>query len=110
LITQAHNRLPALLCGGALLLYRCGQLAWFSTTALGWQPVLDEREMLALAAAIAQRMLPAEAFYRAPLHSALLALPLLAGLEPALLPQLARVLNGALHLVTAWLADVARRL
>lgn len=110
-IPRGANRLPVLLFGGLLLIYCCGHLAWYSLTALGRQPVLDEREMLELAARIAQGTLPAEAFYRAPLYAALLALPLLAGLEPALLPLLARGVNGALHLLTAWLAaDLAGRL
>ncbi len=69
-------------------------------------PVLDEREILQLAQQIASGHLPAEAFYRAPLYPALLALPLWAGLEPGLLPLLARALNGCLHLSTAALAFV----
>lgn len=111
MISRGANRLPVLLFGGLLLVYCSGHLAWYSLTALGRQPVLDEREMLELAARIAQGGLPAEAFYRAPLYAAILALPLLAGIEPALLPLLARVFNGVLHLLTAWLAaDLAGRL
>lgn len=111
MIARRAGRLPGLLFGGAVLICCSGHLAWYSQTALGRQPVLDEREVLELATLIAHGTLPAEAFYRAPLYAAVLALPLRAGLDSSLLPLLARILNGVLHLVTAWLAaDLAGRL
>ncbi|MGE0336142.1 MAG: hypothetical protein AB7O21_06910 [Gammaproteobacteria bacterium] len=98
------RRLPVLVFAGALAIYCAGYLAWYATTALGRMPVLDEREVLAMATQIAHGTLPREAFYRAPLYPALLALPLALGLDAAWLAPVARLLNGLLHLATAWLA------
>ena len=96
---------------GVIAIYCVGYLAWYSTTALGRYPVLDEREILQLARLIASGTLPAEAFYRAPLFSAILAIPLWFGFEPAQLPLLARAMNGALHLGSTLLAwQIAGRL
>ena len=88
---------------GAIVVYCLGYLAWYSTTALGRYPVLDEREILHLAQLIATGELPAEAFYRAPLFAGLLALPLWFGSDPADLPLIARALNCALHLASTFL-------
>jgi hypothetical protein len=88
---------------GLVLTYVFGYLAWYSGTPLGRVPVLDEREVLALAAQIATGDLPPEAFYRAPLYPAILALPLVFGVDPAALPLLARLANGLCHLASTYL-------
>ena len=96
-------RLAGLLVGGVILVYTVGYLAWYSSTPLGLVPVADEREILALAGAIAGGNLPPEAFYRAPGYPALLALLLELGWPQAHLALGARLLNGLCHLANSWL-------
>lgn len=96
-------RVSALLVVGSILLYTAGYLAWYSGTPLGLVPMADEREILALAVAIASGELPPEAFYRAPGYPALLALGLKLGWPQADLALGARLLNGLCHLVSSWL-------
>ncbi len=102
-VLHAYSRACEWGFAGAIVIYCLGYLAWYSTTALGRYPVLDEREVLNLARLIATGELPAEAFYRAPLFSGLLALPLWLGSDPADLPLLARALNFGLHLTSTFL-------
>ena len=96
-------RLAVLLVCGAIVIYTSGYLAWYSGTPLGLVPVADEREILALAAAIATGHLPHEAFYRAPGYPAVLALMLKLGWPQADLVLGARLLNGLCHLANSWL-------
>lgn len=104
-------RLALLVGSGAVLVYAAGFVLWYSGTPLGLFPVLDGREMLALALAIASGELPAEPFYRAPLYPAVLSLLVEAGVPLRELPFVARLLNGALHLVSTGLVwTLARRL
>lgn len=104
-------RLLGLLFAGAVLIYTCGFLAWYSTTPLGLIASTDDREILALARQIASLNLPREAFYRAPGYSALLALALHAGLPDQHLMLFARIFNGLCHLAsTAMVFGLARTL
>lgn len=96
-LSPARSRIPTLIFCGLFLTYTLGHLLWYSTTPLGLHPVLDDREILALARSIATRGLPAEAFYRAPLYPALLALALKAGVSDLDLPLLARLFNALCH-------------
>jgi 4-amino-4-deoxy-L-arabinose transferase-like glycosyltransferase len=86
---------------GAVALYGLGFMLWYGGTPLGRAPVLDGREILDLARQIADGTLAHEPFYRAPLYSALLAVPLGLGLDPAWLPAFARTLNFLAHLGSA---------
>lgn len=96
---------------GAVLIYTVGFLLWYNETPLGLYPVLDGREILALAARIASGELPPEPFYRAPLYPALIALFGDAGAAPPDLVFVARVLNGLLHLLnTVMVWCIASRL
>ncbi|MDH3282307.1 MAG: hypothetical protein OEQ18_14420, partial [Gammaproteobacteria bacterium] len=97
------DRITPLLVVSATLLYSGGQLAWYSTTPLGLYPVLDGREMLTLAKAIANSTLPEEAFYRAPLYPAILSLFIKAGISDTALIVVARTLNGLCHLTSTLL-------
>ncbi|MGE3849861.1 MAG: glycosyltransferase family 39 protein, partial [Gammaproteobacteria bacterium] len=90
-----------LVVGGLIALYALAYLLWYSTTPLGLYPVLDGREQLALAAAIARGDLPHEPFYRAPLYPALLAWVIELGVGERDLPLVVRLLNAVLHLVNA---------
>ena len=69
LLRRIAVALPAVLA----LLYALGHLGWYLGTPLGRVPVLDERENLDLAGAIAGRSLPPEPFYRAPGYALVLA-------------------------------------
>lgn len=107
----APSRALALAFGGLVAIYCCGYLAWYSTTALGRMPVLDEREILQFALQLAAGTHATEAFYRAPLYPALLAGLLNVGLPPETLAIAARGLNALFHLTTAWLGwRIAARL
>ncbi|MGE0486232.1 MAG: hypothetical protein AB7Q81_18935 [Gammaproteobacteria bacterium] len=97
---SSPGRRWALLVGGAVTVYTAGFLLWYSATPLGLHPVLDGREMLALAEAIATGSLPHEPFYRAPLYPALLAGLMQLGVTADDLAFAARLLNGALHLAS----------
>ena len=98
---------------GAVLTYTAGFLLWYSATPLGLYPVLDGREILALAARIASGELPQEPFYRAALYPALISIFGEAGAAPPDLAFTARVLNGLLHLLNAllvwWIAGALWR-
>ena len=80
--------------------YSGGFLLWYSSTALGLAPVLDGREQLELATRIAHGTLPAEPYYRAVLYPSLIAWLIKAGVVAEQLPFAARMLNGALHLLS----------
>ncbi|MBI2802665.1 MAG: hypothetical protein HYX63_20700 [Gammaproteobacteria bacterium] len=101
--TPSPPRILPLAFAGLIVIYLTGYLAWYGGTPLGRYPVLDDREILVLAKQIASGTLPAEAFYRAPGYPALLALPLLSGLDPIALPWIARLINALGHLTSTWL-------
>ena len=95
---------------GAALLYGAAHLAWYGTTPLGGFPVLDGREILDLARAIAAGTLPAEPFYRAPLYPAVIALLIKLGVPESFLPDAARLLNLLAHVASATLVfELSRR-
>ena len=100
MLTANSYRLAA---AGAVLVYTTGFLLWYSATPLGLHPVLDGREMLALAGRIAAGTLSEEPFYRAALYPAVLSLLIDAGIPSSDLPLAARALNGVLHLVNTLL-------
>lgn len=94
----------------AALLYALGHLTWYLGTPLGRVPVLDERENLDLAAAIAGGTVEHAPFYRAPGYALLLALFRLAGVPgPALFPA-ALLLGVLLHAAnTLLVSSLSRR-
>ncbi len=96
-----------------MLTYTAGFLLWYSATPLGLYPVLDGREILALATRIANGDLPQEPFYRAALYPALLSLFVEAGVAAPDLAFCARLLNGLLHCVNVllvwWIAGALWR-
>jgi len=95
----------------AALVYCALHLGWYGSTPLGNFPVLDGREMLALAQSMADGSLPAEPFYRAPLYPAVLSIFVRLGAPAGLLPELARLLNLLAHLASAILVfEMARRM
>ena len=103
-LSERSHHCAQLVIIGITLVYACGFLLWYSATPLGLYPVLDGREMLVLARTIARGDLAAEAFYRAPLYPAMLALLIeLRGVEDSL-PLVARVFNGSCHVLNAYLA------
>ena len=80
---SARSRTLALAVPAAVaLFYALGHLTWYLGTPLGRVPVLDERENIDLALAIAGRTLEHVPFYRAPGYALVLAL--LRGAESAL--------------------------
>src|SRR5271165_6939079 len=83
------------------LAYALGHLDWYLGTPLGRVPVLDERENLDLAAAIAGGSLPAAPFYRAPGYALALACLRWAGVPAAGLFPAALLLGAGLHAVNA---------
>ena len=89
---------PLLACGLALL-YGFGALGEYAATPLGQVPLLDVRETLELARAIATGNLPPEPFYRAPLYAALLGLVAGTGASDVALLEIARVLRQPFILV-----------
>jgi 4-amino-4-deoxy-L-arabinose transferase-like glycosyltransferase len=94
--------LPAL----AALAYCLGHLGWYLGTPLGRVPVLDERENMDLAAAIASWSLPHAPFYRAPGYALALACLRWCGVSQAALFPVALLLGAVLHAASA--ALVAR--
>jgi len=100
------RRIAAALPALAALAYGLGHLGWYLGTPLGRVPVLDERENMDLAAAIASGSLPHAPFYRAPGYALVLACLRWAGLSQAALFPAALVLGVALHAAGA--AIVAR--
>lgn len=105
-----HSRTARLSVIALALLYGAAHLAWYGTTPLGGFPVLDGREILELAKAIAGGTLPAEPFYRAPLYPALISLFIGLGVPEDLLPDAARLLNLVAHVASATLVfELARR-
>lgn len=108
--TAIDNRTARLIVIGAALLYGAAHLAWYGTTPLGGFPVLDGREILELAKAIAAGTLPAEPFYRAPLYPAVVALFIKLGVPEFFLPDAARLLNLLAHVASATLVfELSRR-
>lgn len=104
-------RTARLAVGAVALVYGAAHLAWYGTTPLGGFPVLDGREILELAKAIAAGSLPDEPFYRAPLYPALIAVFVALGVPEVLLPDVARLLNLLAHVASALLVfELARRL
>ena len=97
--------LPAI----AALAYGLGQLAWYLGTPLGRVPVLDERENLDLATAIAGGSLPWEPFYRAPGYALLLAGLRGLGVSAGGLFPAALLLGVGLHAAGAALAAALAR-
>jgi 4-amino-4-deoxy-L-arabinose transferase-like glycosyltransferase len=107
--SAARARVARLAMAALALAYVGAHLAWYGSTPMGGYPVLDGREILHMAMAIADGSLPAEPFYRAPLYPALLAIPAWLGLPEPALPDLARLINLAAHLVTTLLVfELAR--
>lgn len=101
-------RTLVLLIGGGVLLYQAAFHAWYGGSLLGRYPVLDGREILLLAEAIATGQLPAEPFYRAPLYSSVLAPFYGLGISEEGVIWIARLINLLSHLGGAiaigWLA------
>ena len=94
----------------AALAYGLAHLNWYLGTPLGRVPVLDERENLDLAAAIAGGSLPMEPFYRAPGYALVLADMRWLGVSAAGLFPAALLLGVLLHAAGAALvASIARR-
>ena len=91
-------RLAALLIVGGVVCYVALHLMSVLGDPLVRSPVLDAREIVDLALAIAQGELPREPFYRAPGYAWLLSLLLRAGVSEATLPTLAVLINAMLHL------------
>jgi 4-amino-4-deoxy-L-arabinose transferase-like glycosyltransferase len=92
------------------LLYALGHLNWYLGTPLGRVPVLDERENIDLANAIAGGALPAVPFYRAPGYALALACLRWAGVTAGGLFPAALLLGAVLHGINAALvASIARR-
>jgi hypothetical protein len=93
----------------AALFYALGHLTWYLGTPLGRVPVLDERENIDLALAIAGGALEHVPFYRAPGYALVLALLHRAGVPaPGLFPA-ALVLGAALHALNAALVAALSR-
>jgi 4-amino-4-deoxy-L-arabinose transferase-like glycosyltransferase len=98
--------LPAALA----LLYALGHLDWYLGTPLGRVPVLDERENIDLANAIAGSLLPAVPFYRAPGYALALACLRWAGVSAGGLFPAALLFGALLHGInTALVAAIAGR-
>jgi 4-amino-4-deoxy-L-arabinose transferase-like glycosyltransferase len=108
---DSFNRgLAAALPAVVALAYALGHLDWYLSTPLGRVPVLDERENLDLAAAIAGGTLPAAPFYRAPAYALVLACMRWMGVPAAGLFPAALLLGAGLHALNAALvAGIARR-
>jgi 4-amino-4-deoxy-L-arabinose transferase-like glycosyltransferase len=105
-----RRNLAVALPAAAALAYALGHLDWYLGTPLGRVPVLDERENLDLAAAIAGGSLPAVPFYRAPGYALVLACIRWMGVSAAGLFPAALLLGAVLHAVNAALvAKIARR-
>lgn len=106
-----RERLPLLIVAAVALAYGAWHLGWYLDTPLGQVPVLDERENLQLATAIAHGNLPAEPFYRAQGYALVLSLFLRMGTPAAALFPAALVLGLLLHALNALLvARIARQL
>ncbi len=94
-----------------MMVYGAGYLIWYLGTPLGRAPQLDAAENLALAGKIAAGALPHEAFYRAILYPAVLAMPLKLGVPPEDLPTLASIFGLICHFAIALgVARLAARL
>lgn len=98
------GKLAVALAALLALLYGLGHLNWYLGTPLGRVPVLDERENLDLANAIASGTLPAAPFYRAPGYAAVLAALRALFAPEAGLFAAALVMGILLHAVGACLA------
>lgn len=99
-----RERWPLLVAAGVAAVYVGGHGSWFLGTPLGRVPVLDARENLALANAIAAGTVAAEPFYRAPGYALVLALFRTAGVSAAGLFTAALVLGGVLHVLNSAIA------
>lgn len=100
---------PIVIAGLVGAAYALGHLGWFLDTPLGRVPVLDQRENLALANAIADGAVSAEPFYRAPGYALLLAVPRWLGVAAPGLFATALLLGAVLHAINAGLvAHIAR--
>jgi len=108
---DSFNRgLAAALPAVVALAYALGHLDWYLGTPLGRVPVLDERENLDLAAAIAGGALPAAPFYRAPAYPLVLACMRWLGISSSGLFPAALLFGACLHAANAALvASIARR-
>jgi len=94
-----------------MAVYGIGYLIWYLGTPLGRAPQLDAAENLVLAGKIATDTLPHEAFYRAMLYPAVLAVPLKLGLPTDDLPALASIFGLLCHFAIALgVARLAARL
>ncbi len=105
-------RVAALALGipaAAALLYALGHLTWYLATPLGRVPVLDERENIDLALAIAGGTLEHAPFYRAPGYALVLAFLRIAGVGPAGLFPAALVLGVLLHTANTLLVALLSR-
>ncbi len=98
-----YGRYWPLLVFGLITIYTFGYLLWYSNTALGLHPVLDAKELLFLSSQFATNTLPAEPFYRAPLYPFVLSLFQGVGINETMLPFVARLVNGSLHIINALL-------
>ncbi len=98
---RASLRTCRLVVCGLAVLYCAGHLSWYGGTPLGGYPVLDGREILAMARAMADGTLVAEPFYRAPLYPALISVFLHIGVPDAALPEIARLINLLAHTLSA---------
>lgn len=98
------RRIVIILPAALALAYALGHLGWYLATPLGRVPVLDERENLDLAGAIASGALPAAPFYRAPGYALLLACIRWAGVPAQALFPAALLLGAVLHAADAALA------
>lgn len=83
--------------------YAVGYCLWYAATPMGQHPVLDGKENLQLAWAVADQQLPAEPFYRAPLYPLIIAIAMGVGLPESLWPDFARLVNLAAWLISLWL-------
>ena len=105
-----QRRLAVALPAALAFAYALGHLDWYLGTPLGRVPVLDERENLDLAAAIAGGTLPPSPFYRAPGYALVLAGLRTLGVSAGGLFPAALLFGVALHALNAGLvAGVARR-
>jgi 4-amino-4-deoxy-L-arabinose transferase-like glycosyltransferase len=108
--TTAELQRQRLALLGLALIYALGHLAWYGATPMGGFPVLDGREIIDMAKAMAANELPAEPFYRAPLYPAVLALLLALGWPESGLPDAARIVNLLAHLASVLMVfELARR-
>lgn len=83
--------------------YAVAYCFWYGATSMGAHPVLDGKENLQLAWAVADASLPGEPFYRAPLYPLIISLGMGLGLPESLWPDFARLINLVAWVVSLWL-------